>query len=127
MLPPMASPASPSQPADPAAPRSDPAQPLRDEFRQQLEIFYARLKLAPPYHSVEQAITQLTSLFRALAPDEQGRLAGDPAGRRALYRRAFAESGLHQKHRGIIAGLAKSGRASDLPEDCRHFLDLFIS
>ncbi len=109
------------------APQSDPAQPWRDEFRQQLDVFYARLKLAPPYHSVEKAIAQMTTLFRAMAQDEQTRLAGDPAGRRALYRQAFAESGLNQKHRGIIAGLAKSGRAGELPEDCRHFLELFTS
>lgn len=107
------------------SPQSDPAQPLRDEFRQQLEVFYARLKLAPPYHSVEKAITQLTTLFRALSPNEQNCLAGDVSGRQALYRQAFAESGLNQKHRGIIAGLAKSGRGGELPEDCRHFLDLF--
>jgi hypothetical protein len=108
-----------------SSPQSDPAQPLRDEFRRQLEAFYAKLKLAPPYHSVEKAITQLTGLFRALPEDEQHRLAGDLTGRRALYRQAFAESGLNQKHRGIIAGLAKTGRGSELPEECRHFLELF--
>jgi len=115
MLPPMTA----------STPSSDPAAPWKDEFRQQLEVFYAKLKLAPPYHSVEKAITQLTALVRILPADEQGRLAGNSENRRALYRKAFKESGLHQKHRGIIAGLAKSGQGHELPDECRHFLELF--
>ena len=116
MLPPMARPAS-----------SDPLQTLREEFRHHLEVFYARLKLAPPYHSVEKAIVQLTAALKAMTPEERARLASDPAGRWLEYRKAFAESGLNQKHRGIIAGLAKSGQTSDLPKEYEHFLQLFIS
>lgn len=106
---------------------SDPVQQLRDEFRTHLEMFYARLKLAPPYHSVERAITQLTASLKAMVPEERERLAADPTARWAQYRKAFVESGLHQKHRGIIAGLAKSGQAGDLPKEYEHFLQLFMS
>lgn len=106
---------------------SDPLQTLREEFRQHLEVFYARLKLAPPYHSVEKAIVQLTAALKAMTPEEQARLAVDSAGRWDQYRKAFAESGLNQKHRGIIAGLAKSGRTGDLPKEYDHFLSLFTS
>ncbi len=116
MLPPMAQPAS-----------SDPVQTLREEFRRHLEVFYARLKLAPPYHSVEKAIAQLTAALKAMTPEEQARLVSDSDGRWTEYRKAFAESGLSQKHRGIIAGLAKSGQTGDLPKEYDHFLSLFIS
>ena len=116
MLAPMAHPAS-----------SDPIQALREEFRHHLEVFYARLKLAPPYHSVEQAIGQLTAAVKAKTPEEQARLVSDPAGRWTEYRKAFAESGLHQKHRGIIAGLARSRQTLDLAPEYDHFLSLFTS
>ncbi len=116
MLRPMAHPASP-----------DPIQMLREEFRQHLETFYARLKLAPPYHSVEKAIVQLTTALKAHTPEEQTRLVSDAAGRWAAYRKAFADSGLNQKHRGIIAGLIKSGQTGDLPEEYEHFLSAFRS
>jgi hypothetical protein len=106
---------------------SDPVQTLREEFRHHLDIFYARLKLAPPYHSVEKAIAQLTTALKAMTPEERSRLASDPAGRWLAYRQAFAESGLNQKHRGIIAGLAKSGQTGDLPKEYDHFLQSFLS
>lgn len=105
----------------------DPVQTLREEFRHHLEVFYARLKLAPPYHSVEKAVVQLTAALKAKTPEEQARLLADQAGRWTEYRKAFAESGLSQKHRGIIAGLAKSGQAGDLPDEYEHFLKLFMS
>lgn len=116
MLAPMAQPAS-----------SDPIQTLREEFRHHLEIFYARLKLAPPYHSVEKAIVHLTAALKSKTPEEQVRLVSDHAGRWAEYRRAFAESGLNQKHRGIIAGLVKTGQTGDLPKEYEHFLSAFHS
>ena len=106
---------------------SDPVQSLREEFRRHLEVFYARLKLAPPYHSVEKAIVQLTTALKAMTPEERSRLASDQVGRWLAYRKAFAESGLNQKHRGIIAGLVKSGQTGDLPEEYEHFLSAFRS
>lgn len=105
----------------------DPLHTLREEFRRHLEVFYARLKLAPPYHSVEKAIVQLTAALKAMTPEERARLAGDSAGRWDQYRKAFVESGLNQKHRGIIAGLVKSGQTGDLPKEYDHFLSLFTS
>lgn len=116
MLPPMAQPSP-----------SDPVQVLREEFRHHLEIFYSRLKLAPPYHSVEKAVAQLTAALKAKTAEEQARLVSDQAGRWEEFRKAFAESGLSQKHRGIIAGLATSGRTGDLPEEYEHFLKQFMS
>jgi hypothetical protein len=111
--------------AQPAS--SDPLQMLREEFRHHLEIFYARLKLAPPYHSVEKAIVQLTTALKAMTQEELAYLAGDSASRWDQYRKAFAESGLNQKHRGIIAGLATSGQTGNLPKEYDHFLSLFTS
>ncbi|MBI4400537.1 MAG: hypothetical protein HY581_02755 [Nitrospirae bacterium] len=107
--------------------QSDPVQLLRDEFRHHLEIFYARLKLAPPYHSVEKAIGHLTAILTAMAPEERQRIAGDESLRWAQYRTAFVESGLNQKHRGIIAGLARSRQGLDLSPEYDHFLDAFTS
>lgn len=92
-----------------------------------MEVFYARLKLAPPYHSVEKAVAQLTATLKAMTPEERASLAADSAGRWDHYRKAFAESGLNQKHRGIIAGLAKSGQTGDLPKEYDQFLLLFTS
>lgn len=106
---------------------SDAEQVLRDEFRRHLDIFYARLKLAPPYHSVEQAVLHLTTLLQAMEPEERARLAAVPARRWELFRRAFVEAGLNQKHRGIIAGLARSRQSLDLSPEYDHFLNAFVS
>lgn len=100
-------------------------QAIRDEFRQHLEQFYAQLKLAPPYHSVEKAIAHLTVSLKAMAPEERARLASDPALKWAQYKTAFVESGLSQKHRGIIAGLARSGKTG-LPAEHQAFLDAYL-
>ena len=101
-------------------------QAIRDEFRGHLEQFYAQLKLAPPYHSVEKAVAHLTASLKAMAPEEQARLASDPALKWAQYKTAFVESGLSQKHRGIIAGLARSGKTG-LPAEHQAFLDAYLS
>ncbi len=102
-------------------------QALKDEFRRHLEVFYAKLKLAPPYHSVEKAITHLTATLKAMTPEERANVASDPALQWAQYRAAFVESGLSQKHRGIIAGLAKSGQANALPPEYKQLLEAFLS
>lgn len=103
----------------------DAVKVLRDDFRNRLKVFYARLKLAPPYHSVEKAIVHLTTALNALTPEERQRVATDPSRQWALYRQAFVESGLNQKHRGIIAGLARAQQATDLPDGYEHFLNAF--
>lgn len=111
--------------SEPAAPSQDPLQNLREEFRSHLERFYAQLKLAPPYESVEKAIRTLTTAVHALPKPEQARLSTDPALRWEQFRQAFDQSGLSKKHRGIIAGLARNRSALDLPPEFDHFLGLF--
>lgn len=100
---------------------------LREEFRLHLDIFYAQLKLAPPYESVEKAIRTLTTSVHAMPKEEQERIASDSALRWRQFRHAFEDSGLVKKHRGIIAGLARNRSALDLPADYDHFLSLFSS
>lgn len=101
-------------------------QTLRNEFRRHLEVFYAKLKLAPPYHSVEKAITHLTAALKAMTPEERARIAADQSLQWAQYRAAFVESGLVLKHRGIIAGLVRSGKV-DLPGEYDPLLESFLS
>jgi hypothetical protein len=102
-----------------------PVESLRDEFRGQLDLFYSRLKLAAPYDSVEKALGTLTATLKALPPEELQRVSMDATQRWTHFRQAFVESGLIQKHRGIIAGLARSGAPLDLPPDFNYLLDLY--
>lgn len=104
-----------------------PVESLRDEFREQLELFYSRLKLAAPYDSVEKALGALTARLRDLPPDELQNLPADTVQRRAYFRQAFIESGLSQKHRGIIAGLARARQSLDLPPELDYLLDLYTT
>ena len=101
----------------------DPLPLLRDEFRRHLEVFYAGLQLAPPYHSVEKAIAHLVQTLNTMVLAERAALADDQAQKWALFRQAFVESGLNQKHRGIIAGLARSRSTLNLPPEYDHFLN----
>ena len=103
----------------------NPVQTLREEFRRHLEIFYARLRLAPPYDSVEKAIRTMTTAVYALPKDEQTRIASDPVLQWQQFRLAFETSGLLKKHHGIIAGLARNRSALDLPAEYDHLLNLF--
>lgn len=104
---------------------SDPTHELREEFRTHLDTFYTRLKLAPPYESVEKALRALTTAVHALPKPEQSRIAADSALRWEQFRRAFESSGLSKKHRGIIAGLAHNRARLDLPPEYDQFLNLF--
>ncbi len=110
---------------DSVSPAPDSLAQLCDEFRRHLETFYAKLKLTPPYHSVEKAILQLATTLKALPPKDRDRLLADPESRWARYAEAFTTAGLNQKHRGIIAGLARSRQALDLPKEYDRFLDTF--
>ncbi|MBX3236270.1 MAG: hypothetical protein KF814_08970 [Nitrospiraceae bacterium] len=100
---------------------------LRDEFRERLEVFYRGLKLAPPYDSVEKALARLTAKLKSLSPEDLQRLSSDSTLRWVEYRAAFVESGLSQKHRGIIAGLARSRQNLDLPSDFDQLLEIYLS
>lgn len=108
-------------------PSPDPLQSMREEFRRHLEVFYATLKLAPPYHSVEKAIVHLTNRLKGLPAPERGRIAADSTLRWAEYRDAVIASGLNQKHRGIIAGFAKNRQELNLPPEYDSILDTFVT
>jgi hypothetical protein len=108
-------------------PITDHTLALREEFRYHLETFYGRLKLAPPYESVENALRSLTTSVHALTPVERERLATDAAARWQYFCRAFQSSGLSKKHRGILAGLARNRANLDLPAEYEQFLKLYLS
>lgn len=107
--------------------RGGPVESLRNEFREHLEMFYGRLKLAPPYDSVEKALASLVTRLNMLPPDELAALSVDPTERWIHFRQAFIDSGLNLKHRGIIAGLARSRDSLDLPPEFDHLLTLYTS
>lgn len=67
------------------SPPSDPVRALCEEFRRHLDRFYAALQLAPPYHSVEQAIARLTVALRAMPPEERAHLLSDAEARWTRY------------------------------------------
>lgn len=113
-------------------PSPGPASPdaitmLREDFRRRLETFYARLQLAPPYDTVEKAVAALSEALKTMPPDARARLLDDQALQWAQYGKAFVASGLHLKHRGIIAGLIQAGRGAELPAEYKAFLDPFQS
>ncbi len=106
---------------------SDPVRQLRETFRRHLDTFYATLKLAPPYHSVEQSLLHLTRILNALPVEERQRIANDPAAQWTSFREAFVSSGLNLKHRGILAALARRREALDLPAEYHCLLDTFLT
>jgi len=111
----------------PRNPRPDHTLALREEFRYHLETFYGRLKLAPPYESVENALRFLTTSVHALPPVERERLATDAAMRWQYFCQAFQSSGLNKKHRGIITDLARNRAKLNLPAEYEQFLRLYLS
>jgi hypothetical protein len=112
--------------SEPAPLPTDNTLALREEFRHHLETFYAQLKLAPPYESVEKAIRSLTTSVHALPPLERTRLDTDATARWQQFRQAFESSGLSKKHRGIIAGLARNRSSLNLPAEYDQFLSLYL-
>jgi hypothetical protein len=112
-----------SKPTDPT---TDHTLALREEFRYHLETFYAQLKLAPPYESVENALRSLTTSVHALPPVERERLATDATARWQHFSQAFQSSGLSKKHRGIITGLARNRTNLNLPAEYEQFLKLYL-
>jgi hypothetical protein len=113
--------------SDPGRTSTDAIAILREDFRRRLEIFYARLQLAPPYDTVEKAIGSLSDALKTMPAEARTRLLADHTLQWAQYRKAFVESGLHLKHRGIIAGLVRTGRGAELPAEYRTLLDTFLS
>jgi hypothetical protein len=103
---------------------SDPMKVIVDEFRAHLEAFYRDLKLAPPYDSVEKTLMHLRQVVKALGPDQRVQLVNNSSMRWEYYTASFAESGLAQKHRGIIAGLVRS-HGAQLSEQYRSWLKFY--
>lgn len=99
---------------------------LQHDFRQNIEEFYATLKLAPPYHSVEKAVTCLSTLLHEKTAEEQQEISQDQGLKWKLYQQAFIESGLSKKHRGIISGLAQTQKLECFSQEHRYFLEPFL-
>ncbi len=97
-----------------------------NEFRGHLEAFYASLRLAPPYHSIEKALTTFASGYKFKTQQEQDQVNFDETLKQHLYHEAFVESGLHKKHRGIIAGLLKGPTPPTIAKECRYLLQPFL-
>ena len=106
---------------------SPDAQKLVVEFRQNLESFYGRLQLAPPYHSVEKALSYLATRFQEHTPEEQHQITTDPTSKWKFFQEAVVESGLNRKHRGIIAGILRSQNSDAIPEDQRYLEQPFLT
>jgi hypothetical protein len=104
---------------------SDAIQTLRQEFRRQLEAFYAHLNLAPPYHSIEKAVQHLANTLRTKSHSFQQTLLDDPQKQWALFEEIFQASGLSRKHRGIITQLAHTPSFSLASEESLRFLSIF--
>ena len=104
---------------------SDPVQALRDDFRRHLELFFAGLKLAPPYNSVEKAVATLAGNLKAMAIQDRVQVAENPHRRWTEYGKAFVESGLHRKHHGIVVGLIRSKQTTGLPPEYSAWLEVY--
>lgn len=108
---------------------SDPIHALRQEFRGHLEQFYAHLSLAPPYHSIEKALQNLSNTLRTKPKEFPQELLQDATNKWALFQEIFSASGLQKKHRGIIQQLARSPSytvsSSESLRFLRNFTDAF--
>lgn len=99
---------------------------LQEDFRKELETFYAALQLAPPYHSIEKAIFTLSTAVAQQSEADQHRLVTFPSERLRVYRQAFLESGLHKKHRGIIRGLLTNKAKHPASDAHRVFAEVYF-
>ena len=104
----------------PTAAQSDLVLTLREEFRSHLETFYSRLKLAPPYESVEKAIRSLTTAVHGLPNAQRARLAQDP-GEWDQFRQAFETS---DSPRNIAASL-QAWRGTERVSGCPQSTTIF--
>lgn len=100
---------------------------LLNEFRAHLEEFYKNLKIAPPYNSMEKAITSLSILVSEKPDDQQQQIAEDLEMRCKFYHQAIVNSELHKKHRGIIASLAQSQNFENFPKVQQSLLQSFLN
>ena len=104
---------------------SDPIHVLRNEFRGHLEQFYAHLNLAPPYHSIEKAVQNLSNTLRTKPEEFRQGLLQDSTNKWAFFQEIFSTSGLQKKHRGIIQQLVLSRFYSVSDSESLQFLRNF--
>ncbi len=97
------------------------------ELRENLELFYQCLQLAPPYHSVEKALACLATRLQNQTTDEQHQMSHEDTMKWKIYLEAIIESGLNKKHRGIIAGLLREQDLTFLPESIRYLKEPFLT
>ena len=107
----------------PTAAQSDLVLALREEFRAHLETFYSRLKLAPPYESVEKAIRSLTTVVHGLPNAERARLAQDP-GRNGIS--SARRSNRQDSPRNIAASL-QAWRGTERVSGCPQSTTIFLT
>ena len=98
---------------------------LCQDFRHHLEQFYASLNLAPPYHSLEKAVRLLSVECQKKPREELEHLTEDANRKWCFYGEIFSESGLADKHRGIILGLMESDKTPNLSTQYHIFLRTF--
>ena len=104
---------------------ADSIHTLREDYRVHLQTFYAKLNLAPPYHSIERAIQHLSNTLRTKPETFVQNLLEDPQQKWSLYERIFEASGLARKHRGIIRQLALKLPISPSSGESLQFLRIF--
>ena len=105
---------------------ADPIHILRKEFRGHLEQFYAYLNLAPPYHSIEKAVQNLSNTLRTKPEEFRQELLHDASKKWAVFQEIFLASGLQKKHRGIIQHLALASSYSVASSESLRFLRNFV-
>jgi hypothetical protein len=98
---------------------------LQQEYRKELENFYAWLQLTPPYHSVEKAIQCLGQTVEQQSEKRQQEIFETYPLKWSFFQKAFIESGLAKKHRGIISGLAAHQDLTVIPESHQYFMKAF--
>ena len=103
----------------------DPIDTLKQEYRSQLERFYACLNLAPPYHSIEKAVQHLSNTLRAKPEAFRQTVLIDLQQKWSLFEEIFQASGLSRKHRGIILQLAQADSFTFSDEESFRFLRVF--
>ena len=104
----------------------DPLAQLQQEYRKELESFYAWLKLAPPYHSVEKAIQCLGQIVKKQSEIQKQEIIETSLLKWSLFQKAFIESGLVNKHRGIIAGLVVHQDLTVIPKSHQYFIQALL-
>ncbi len=106
--------------------KQEPVAQLQQEYRKELESFYAWLQLAPPYNSVEKAIQCLGQIFEKQSEIQKQEILETSPLKWSLFQKAFIESGLGNKHRGIIAGLVAHQDVTIIPESHQYFIQAFL-